>query len=154
MITSEHIAGLAEQKLKDTGLFVTGVRVSADNHIRVFIDGDNGVSIRDCVELSRAIESALNLENLDFALDVSSHGADTPLVMPRQYKKHLGRELEVKLIPEGQVSGLLLDCDNEGIVVQTSSREPKPLGKGKTTVLREHRILFKAMKETRIKLKY
>lgn len=120
----------------------------------MFIDGDEGVTIKDCVTLSRAIEGELNRDQEDFSLDVSSHGAATPLVFPRQYKRHVGRDLEVLKTDNTKLEGKLLQCDDQGIEIEVSSRENKTLGKGKTTVIRNYRVPFTEMKETKIKLKY
>ncbi len=120
----------------------------------MFLDGDEGVTIKDCVALSRAIEGELNRDKEDFSLDVSSHGAATPLAFPRQYKRHIGRELEIVKTDSSKMEGKLLSSDDEGIDLEVSTRENKTLGKGKTTVIRQYRIPFSEMKETKIKLKY
>lgn len=154
MITKEHILTLAEAHLSGGSVYVTGIKLGSDNHISLFIDGDNGVSIDDCVALSRAIEGQLDRDKEDFALDVSSHGATTPLVLPRQYPKHIGRQFEVKLNNGNKEEGTLVSCDTEKITLEYSSRENKPVGKGKITVTHQKTISFDEIKEARIKLKY
>lgn len=154
LITKEYILELAGQHLKDGEVYITGLKIGSDNHISISIDGDQGVTIDDCVALSRAIEGKLDREKEDFALDVSSHGATNPLVMPRQYKKHIGRTFEVKLIDGGRAEGSLVSFDDSEIKLQYSVRENKPIGKGKITVIKEQVIPFQQIKESRIKLKY
>lgn len=154
MITKEHILSLANEHLKGSSIYVTNIKVGADNHISINIDGDNGVNIDDCVALSRAIEGALNRDEEDFSLDVSSHGATTPLVLPRQYKRHIGRTFEVKLLNGEKAEGELTTLNDKGFTLQYSVREAKPIGKGKVTVTKEQNILFAEIKEARIKLKY
>ncbi len=154
LITKEHILQLANEHLGSGPVFVTGIRISSDNQINLFIDGDNGVSISDCVNLSRAIEGNLNREKDDFALDVSSHGATTPLTLPRQYPKHIGRSFEIRLVDGTKAEGDLVECSPEGIVLESSSRENKPLGKGKVTVTRQQAIKYDQIKESKIKLKF
>ena len=154
LITKEHILALAEAHLKDGPLFVTGVRISSDNQINVFIDGDEGVTISDCVALSRVIEGNLDRGKDDFALDVSSHGATTPLILPRQYKKHIGRTFEIKLLDGTKTEGDLVFFDNETIELESTARENKPVGKGKITVTKKQSIRFDQIKESKIKLKY
>ena len=154
MINPEHIKNLAAKHLQGTGIYVTSVRVASDNHINVFLDGDEGVTIRDCVALSRALEGELDRDKDDFSLDVSSHGATTPLVTPRQYKRHLGREFEVKLLDGNKKEGRLAACDEEGIALEYSVRENKPVGKGKITVEKREELKFAEIKEARIKLKF
>lgn len=154
LITKEHILSLANAHLNGGNVYITNIKVAADNHISLSIDGDNGVSIDDCVALSRAIESKLDRDKEDFYLDVSSHGATTPLLLPRQYTRHIGRTFEVKLLDGEKAEGELIRCDAEKITLQYSLREPKPLGKGKVTVVKEQTIPFSQIKEARIKLKY
>jgi len=154
VISKEQIVKLAEAHLAGGKLYLTGIRIGADNHINIFIDGDEGVTIQDCVSLSRAIEGQLDREKDDFALDVSSHGATSPLVMPRQYKKHLGRELEIKLNAGGKLEGTLVEADNDRIRLEFQVRENKPIGKGKITVTKDQVVTYQEIKESKIKLKY
>ena len=76
-------------------LFLIDFSVSNDNAIKIIIDGDKGVLVEDCIFVSRAIEHNLDREEHDFSLEVLSSGATSPLVLPRQYSKHVGRHLEV-----------------------------------------------------------
>ena len=154
MITKEHIETLASRHLQGTRLFVTAVKVSPDNHIGVFIDGDEGVTIKDCVDLSRAIEGSLNREKEDFSLDVSSHGATSPLLLPRQYRRHIGRDLELKLSSGEKAEGTLSASDEMGFELSYEVRENKPVGKGKVTVEKKRSFRYDEVKEARIKLKY
>ena len=154
MISPETIEQLASEHLKNTELFVTGIKIGSDNQINVFIDGDKGVTIADCVALSRFIEGSLDREKEDFSLDVSSHGANKPLLLPRQYTKHIGRGFEIKLIDGGSVEGNLIECNNEEIKLEFSVRENKPIGKGKVTVLKQQTIKYNQIKESKIKLKF
>ncbi len=154
MISKEHIKQLADEHLKGTNIFVTGIKISSDNKINVFIDGDEGVTIKDCVGVSRAIEGNLDRERDDFALEVSSHGATTPLVLPRQYKKHIGRDFEIRLTNDEKVEGTLIEFNEKELTLEYSERENKPVGKGKVTVVKQRRIYFNEIKESKIKLKY
>ena len=154
LITKEHILSLAHEHLQGTSVYVTGVKIGSDNHIHVFLDGDEGVTIKDCVGLSRAIEGSLDREKEDYSLDVSSHGATTPLILPRQYKRHIGRTFEVKLQDGTKAEGDLVACDDDEIKLESSSRENKPVGKGKITVIKQQIIKHNQIKESKIKLKY
>jgi ribosome maturation factor RimP len=145
---------LASEHLKGSSLYVTGIKISSDNKINLFIDGDDGVTIKDCVGLSRAIEGNLDREREDFALEVSSHGATTPLVMPRQYLRHIGRDFEIRLASDEKTEGTLVSADTNEIILEYSVRENKPVGKGKITVVKQRRIPFSQIKESKIKLKY
>lgn len=154
LISKEHILKLAEEFLLNTSIFVSGIKISSDNHINLFIDGDNGVTIKDCVGLSRFIEGNLSRKKDDYALDVSSHGATTPLVYPRQYPKHIGRNFEIKLQDGTKTEGVLVSCNDKEIKLETTTRENKVIGKGKIDVIKQELILFEKVKESKIKLKY
>lgn len=154
MISKENIEKLAKEHLNNTELFVTGITIGSDNQINVFMDGDKGVTIADCVGLSRFIEGSLDREKEDFSLDVSSHGANKPLLMPRQYPKHIGRGFEIKLIDGTNAAGNLIECDSEQVKLEFSVRENKPIGKGKVNVTKQQIIKYNQIKESKIKLKF
>ncbi len=154
MINKAYITQLAEQHLNNSSVYLTNVKVSSDNQIQIFIDGDNGVTIADCVALSRYIEKTLNENNEDFSLDVSSHGATSPIEIPRQYKRHIGREFDIKLINGEKLSGELTEFDEPVLTLTYQVRENKTLGKGKITVNKQHKINLNEIKESKIKLKF
>jgi ribosome maturation factor RimP len=155
MITKEQIVKLAEEKIEGTELFLIDVKVLPGNKIEVFVDGDKGLAIKDCMEISRHIEKNLDREKEDFSLEVSSPGATVPLKMGRQYIKHLGRDLEVLLNNGEKIEGKLTEANAEGqITLETTSREPKPIGKGKVTVTKTHKLQLQEIKESKIKLKF
>ena len=154
MITKDYITTIIAEYLSDGPVFLTGLKIGSDNHINVFLDGDEGVKISDCVAVSRHLEKTLNEKSLDFSLDVSSHGASTPLIMPRQYKKHIGRDFEIKLEDGTKMEGTLVDFDGNEIVLENSFRENKPIGKGKITVTKQQKINYKQIKESKVKLKF
>ncbi|MFD1062349.1 ribosome assembly cofactor RimP [Winogradskyella litorisediminis] len=135
-------------------LFLINMTVGSDNAIKVVIDGDNGVLVEDCMFISRAIEHNLDREEEDFSLEVLSAGATSPLTMPRQYKKNIGRTLEV-ITNEGQkTEGKLEDATEDSILLKWKAREPKPVGKGKVTVTKEATIALEDIKEAKVIIKF
>ncbi len=142
-------AGLEE----DDSLFLIDFSMTADNKIKVVIDGDHGVTVEDCMKISRAIDHNLDREEVDFALEVASAGATTPLMVPRQYKKNVGRKLEIETL-EGTYEGNLTAVGNEYIVLEWKAREPKPIGKGKVTVQKRKEIDFSVIKKAKVVLKF
>lgn len=155
MITKEQIADLANEKLQGTDLFLVDIKVLPGNKIEVYVDGDNGIGINDCVSISRHIESNLDREKEDFSLEVSSPDATKPIKMARQYNKHIGRDFEIILNDASKITGTLKSVNNTGsIVIETVSRENKPIGKGKINISREHQIQLNNIKESKIKLKF
>lgn len=118
-LVAEHLAG--------TDKFLVEVFIKPINRIYVFIDGDQGVTISDCVALSRHIESSLDRETEDFELNVSSSGADYPIKQPRQYLKNIGRSLKVTMKDERELTGTLEAVGETGITLLTKGDKKKKL---------------------------
>lgn len=134
-------------------LFLIDFTIGGDNSIRVILDGDHGVNLQDCMDISRAIEHNLDREEEDFALEVTSAGATSPLIHPRQYPKNIGRVLKVGT-PSGEFEGTLVQSDGDSITLEWKTREPKPEGKGKVTVQKSQKIDFSDIKEAKVVLKF
>jgi ribosome maturation factor RimP len=155
LIHKDHIQQLAAEHFNNGPLFITGIKIGSDNQINVFLDGDNGVTISDCVALSRYLEKNLDRDTQDFSLDVSSHGALNPLVSKRQYAQHVGREVAITLVENNEViEGTLTNFVNDELTIEHTAREDKPIGKGKITVTHQRVIHFDKITETKIKLKF
>lgn len=147
----EELLNKALAKRED--LFLLEVTVGGDNTIKVVLDGDEGISLNDCMEISRAIEHNLDREEHDFSLEVTSAGATAPLVLPRQYKKNIGRSLEV-VTNEVKIEGKLTQVSDEGITLEWKAREPKPVGKGKHTVEKKQEVAFSMIERAKVVLKF
>ena len=151
----EKVEGLLQQALEErSDLFLIDFSLSNDNAIKIVIDGDSGVLVEDCIYISRAIEHNLDRDEHDFSLEVLSSGATTPLVLPRQYKKHIGRNLEVKTLDGSHIEGQLTETTEQGVVLKWKAREPKPVGKGKVTVTKEVNVAFDDIREAKVKIKF
>lgn len=148
MIKEEFIRSLAEQLLAATDKFIVAIKVTARNSIRVFIDADSGVAISDCAKLSRFIESQLNESDVVFDLEVSSAGLDSPLVLPRQYKKNIGREVKVKLKSGAEIKGKLTIVNESGFEITTVTTEK--INKKKVTETAVTSTAFNEVKETKL----
>ena len=127
-------------------LFLIDMTITDSYKIIVTLDGDNGVQLQDCIDISRMVENNLDREEQDFALEVASAGVSSPLKMVRQYKKNIGRTLKIKT-EAGTIEALLVEASEENITVEWSSREPKKIGKGKETVLHNEKIAYSDIKE-------
>lgn len=154
MMFKDKVTALLNDALEEDGsLFLIDFSITADNKINVVIDGDQGVTVQDCMKISRAIEHNLDREEEDFSLEVASSGATAPMKLPRQYKKNIGRTLDVKTSTEN-FEGNLIATSEKGIVLEWKSREPKPIGKGKITVRNKKEIDFSEIKEAKVILKF
>ena len=144
---------LKEALATDESLFLIDFSISTDNKIKIVLDGDRGITVEDCMMVSRAIEHNLDREEEDFSLEVTSTGAATPLQLPRQYRKNIGRKLLVDTADETIEAKLTCLTDN-GIILEWKTREPKPIGKGKVTVQKKQEIAFSDIKEAKVVLKF
>lgn len=150
----ETVEKLLANGLKERqDLFLIDLSISNDNTIKVIIDGDHGVTVDDCVFISRAIEHNLDREDQDFSLEVASAGAAAPLVNQRQYLKSIGRDLEVATT-DGSFKGTLVKADEQKITLNWKAREPKPIGKGKVTVQKQAEIAYEDIVEAKVMIKF
>ena len=131
-------------------LFLIELRVGADNSVRVILDGDQGVTLKDCMNFSRAIEHQLDREEEDFSLEVASAGVGAPLQSKRQYIKNIGRKLKVELTNLPPVQGTLIAADDSGFTLTWKQREPKPVGKGKVTVEKQQTLSYDQIESAKV----
>ncbi|MCY1485140.1 hypothetical protein D3C87_72280 [compost metagenome] len=135
-------AGLEEKP----SIFLIDLTITDAFKIIVTLDGDNGVTLQDCIDISRAIEHNLDREEQDFSLEVASGGVSAPLKLVRQYKKNIGRTLQVKTATE-IITAELVDANDEFITLTWTAREPKKIGKGKETVEKRQELPYTDIKE-------
>jgi ribosome maturation factor RimP len=130
-------------------VFIVQVKIKPTNNIKIFIDTDTGISIDTCIKINRklykAIEESAMFPEGDFSLEVSSPGVGEPILLIRQYKRNVGRNLLVTLQNEQKIEGLLSATTEDGIVLE----EVK--GKGKKLETISHSILFDDIKIEYIK---
>lgn len=151
----EKVEKLLQQALgNNPTLFLLDFAISEANHIRVVIDGDNGVTVEDCMNVSREIEHNLDREEEDFSLEVMSAGVSEPLQLPRQYKKNVGRNLKVRTQEGKTVEGTVAQATDNAVTLQWKAREPKPVGKGKHTVQKEAVLPYSDIAEAKVMITF
>ena len=147
MTFKEKVKNQLDQALLERpALFLIDFSISDTYKISVTLDGDNGVNLQDCIDVSRAIEQNLDREEQDFSLEVASAGATSPLKLPRQFKKNIGRKLKVTTAEE-KIEATITEANDTGIVLEWTAREPKQIGKGKETVQKRAEIQYEDIKE-------
>ncbi len=147
MTFKDKVNGLISKGLKEKpSVFLVDLTISDSYKINVNLDGDKGVMLQDCIDISRAIENNLDREEQDFSLEVASVGVGSPLKMVRQYKKNIGRTLIVKLANE-TIEAELVEANDNFIILSWKAREAKKLGKGKETVQKRQEIPYSEIKE-------
>lgn len=136
----------------DPAYFLVEIRIKPTNNIKLFLDGDQGITVEKCIAINRALYKQLEgsglFPNDDFSLEVSSPGLDEPLKLFRQYKKNLGRPVEVLLKDGVKVEGVMTGVEDTAIVVEETR------GKNKKKEVITHQFLFDAIKSTKIQIKF
>jgi ribosome maturation factor RimP len=147
MTFKDKVNDLLTEVLQDKpSVFLIDLTITDNFKIIVNVDGDNGVALQDCIDISRAIENNLDREEQDFSLEVASVGVGSPLKMVRQYKKNVGRTLIVKLATQ-TIEAELVEANDNFIILSWKAREPKKIGKGKETVQKRQEIPYTEIKE-------
>jgi len=116
-----RIKGLVESLLEAQDGYLVGLNVHPGRQVQVFVDRDPHITIDDCVHISRILEQELNKEfpfSEQYALEVSSPGLDQPLKVLRQYKKNVGKKVDVILFSGIKKSGMLMYADEEKILLE------------------------------------
>lgn len=132
MLDKNLIKKIAEEHVAGNELFLVDVKVTTGNRITVLADRAGGITIDDCVAISRYIEGNLDREQEDFELQVSSPGLGSPFMVREQYEMNIGKKVEV-ILPEGKkVKGILKSLAENGFELETERREK---GMKKETVL-------------------
>jgi ribosome maturation factor RimP len=147
MTFKEKVKHVVEEVLLEKpSIFLIDLIITDSFKIIIGIDGDNGVVLQDCIDLSRAVEGNLDREEQDFSLEVASVGVGSPLKLIRQYKKNIGRTLIVKTNAEN-IEAELVEANDLFIILSWVAREAKKVGKGKETVQKELHIPYADIKE-------
>lgn len=148
-IVSEKVNSLLANHLSH---FLVEVRIKPTNNVKVFIDADEGVVLSDLIDYNRKLYKQLEESSLfpngDFSLEVSSPGLDEPLKLFRQYKKNIGRFVDITLNDSSKKEGKLIDATEDGVVIETET------GKGKKKEIKQESILFDQIKNTKIQVKF
>ncbi len=133
VFSKENIQELLKGCLPDKDVFIVGVNVSdsaVKQKVTVIADGDQGISIDQCASISRRLGRRIEEtygEEIAYTLEVTSPGADQPLLYPRQYKRHVGRKLKLILQDGSEKTGALESVTDTGIVLAEEIKEKKKI---------------------------
>ncbi|HMG83112.1 MAG TPA: hypothetical protein VK559_08760 [Ferruginibacter sp.] len=131
-------------------VFLVSVKIKPTNNIKVFLDADSGLSIDKCIKINRAMYKIIEENGWypdgNFSLEVSSPGIDEPLLLLRQYKKNIGRPVEVTLTDTKTKEGKLLDADETSVTIEETT------GKGKKAIVQAVVIPLDQIKQTVVQI--
>ena len=153
MQVEQRVRELVEEKIADRAdLFIVRIRMQQNGVLEILMDGDEGISIDDCVAISRHVGFHLEEENVidrAYRLEVSSPGLDTPLSMLRQYQRNVGRNVKLKMEDCNKVEGKLLTATENAVVLEQKIKE-----KGKKAELKEVEFPMDQIKETKVLISF
>lgn len=153
MQVETRVKELVEEKIADRPeLFLVDVKMLPNNKLIIHVDGDEGISIQDCVAISRHVGFHLEEENAiahAYNLEVSSPGVGEPLKLNRQYTKNIGRTIGLKLTDGNKKEGVLLEVTEENLVINEQVKE-----KGKKAVQAQSNVAFNDITEAKILISF
>lgn len=98
------------------------VKEGADFYLRVYADKSGGITIDDCVSISRALEERLDAEDRikdAYILEVSSPGLTRPLKKEKDFARSIGKLVDVKLYRQvnnsKELTGVLMAYNEEEV---------------------------------------
>jgi len=150
----EQLLEISSSHLSDPNHFVVDVVISSTKgpkKVLILVDGDNGVNIDDCADLSRAIGQEVEEKNLidsAYRLEVSSPGVDYPLQVDRQFKKNIGRTVKVTTNEGKTIKGEMKAFDENELLLETLK------GKGKKKEINEVKIPRSEIKKTIVQISF
>ncbi|UEG53287.1 ribosome assembly cofactor RimP [Mucilaginibacter daejeonensis] len=153
MNIEKRVTELVEEKLAEKpGVFLVSVKMHSNGKLIILIDGDNGLGVGDCADVSRHVGYHLEEENAiedAYNLEVSSPGIDTPLSLPRQYVKNVGRQVSIKGTDGSKREGKLIGITADTVIIEEKIKE-----KGKKAELVENAIPTESIAETKVLISF
>jgi ribosome maturation factor RimP len=153
MIEKETVKNLIDQYIAGSELFIVDIHISTSNNIRILIDSPGGISLGECIDLSKAIEKGIDRDKHDFELEVSSPGLSEPLKVLPQYIKNTGREVEVTTLEGLKHVGKLIRVAEKGIVIEETIRQ-RSEKKRPEVVSVETELDFNRIRSTKVVVSY
>lgn len=145
-------AFVGEILAEEPEFFVVSLRIKPTNNVKVFVDGDQGITIEKCVRINRRLYKAIEESGMypdgDFSLEVSSPGLDEPLKLTRQFTKNIGRDLEITFNDDTKKEGKLLSVTDADIILEHTE------GKGKKAVTQQIVVPFANIKTAVVQVKF
>jgi len=155
MNIEKRVIELVDEKIAEIerpDVFLVSAKLHSNGKLIILIDGDKGVGIAECVQISRYVGFKLEEENVietAYNLEVSSPGIDMPLTLPRQYTKNIGRTLSIKMADGSKREGTLNGLTEDAIMIEEKIKE-----KGKKAEVIESVIPLEQITETKVLISF
>ena len=140
------------EPLLNEDIFLVSIKIKPTNNFKIYLDADSGLGIEKCIKINRALYKIMEETGMypdgDFSLEISSPGLDEPLRLLRQYKKNVGRGLEIIMNDDTRKEGKLTDVTDEKITIEYTS------GKGKKAEIKCEEIWLDKIRQTKVQIKF
>ena len=117
MNNREIIEAWLAPRLDEMGCFLVDIRINPSiNKYEIFIDSPTGVTIDQCMVISRYVEFQMDNDPgfpEKYSLDVSSPGMENPFKVQQQFDKNIGKTVEVVLLNGIKKEGMLKKADGK-----------------------------------------
>jgi ribosome maturation factor RimP len=130
---TERVTALVEPVIEDMGFELVDVEFLTDRGrrvLRIYVDAEGGITLDQCVEVSREVGTLIDLEDVvpdQYVLEVSSPGLDRPLKKEKDFRAAVGRRVKVKMKkPVGRrrnFTGILERFDNDVVTLRVDNDE-------------------------------
>ena len=148
MIDKAIVKKLVEEMLDDK-MFLVEITVSQRNVINVFVDSYDGLTIEQCISISRHVEHSFDREEEDFELQVSSPGLSEKFKVKEQFYKYIGREIELVTVSDVELQGVIQSATDDEIILETSARELVEGQKKKQLVVKQYHLKYDEIKSAK-----
>lgn len=149
MIDKTALEQVIHEALEGSKLYLVTLQVSKDNVIDIALDSDEDITIDDCVAVNDAVHAAFDRDEEDYELTVGSYGITSPLLLPRQYRKNVGYEVEVLTADGRKLKGVLADADDEGFTLSMTVKRKLEGKKRPELVEEQERFNYSDIKYTK-----
>ena len=154
MIDKAKLIDVINASIEGGELFLVDVTVSRDNNIVGESDSMDSVSIDDCANLTRAIESNFDREVEDYELEVGSAGLTSPFKVKQQYDKYMGEEVEVLTKDGKKLKGTLKEAGDETFTVGISKKVKPEGAKRPVEVIEDETFNYSEIKYTKYLIQF
>ena len=114
------------------------VKEGSDWYLRVYIDKDGGITVDDCELISRAFNEILDSEQYIF--EVSSPGLMRPLKKEKDYKRSVGKLIDIKLYKPvdkcKEFTGVLDSYDKDTVTIKMDDDTQKTFDRSNLAMIR------------------
>ncbi len=119
------------------------VKEAGNWYLRAYIDKEGGITVDDCETVSRAFSDRLDQEDFiedSYILEVSSPGLGRPLKKEKDYRRSMGKELEIRtfrpLEGKKEFYGILRAYDDNSVTIQMEDGQEKTFSRADLALIR------------------